>query len=84
MLIRLQPKEWMMYAVYLIFDEDFPDVEDESVKEYVAKNNLVPKQQGKAIYDDEEREVMYFGQCYLGPHLQAIQSIQKEMAGDFR
>jgi len=80
-LVRLQPKEWMMYSVYLVFDEDNPDLEDESIREYVNTHNLIPKMQGQAMFDQQKREVMYFGKCYLGSHLEAIQDLQKELCG---
>ena len=80
MLIRLEPKEWMMNSVFLYFDQNTPSPEDEAVRKYIASNSLVPKKEGETTWDDRDWDVMYFGGCYLGRHLGAIDQIQKEEA----
>ena len=80
MLIRLEPKEWMMNSVFLYFDQNTPSPEDEAVRKYIASNSLVPKKEGETTWDDRDWDVMYFGGCYLGRHLGAIDQIQKEAA----
>ena len=80
MLIRVEPKEWMMSSVLLYFDQSAPDPEDEVVRKYIADNTLVPKREGTTTWNDRDWDVMYFGGCYLGSHLGAIDRIQKETA----
>ena len=80
MLIRVEPKEWMMSSVFLYFDQNTPSPEDEVVRKYIAENSLVPKREGATTWNDREWDVMYFGGCYLGRHLGAIDRIQKEAA----
>ena len=49
----------MMYSVYLVFDEDNPDLEDDAIRKYVNTHKLIPKMHGPAMFDQQKREVMY-------------------------
>ena len=77
MRIKVEPKEFFMHSVFLAFSQDHPDPEDEAVKAYLADHELIPKQQGKSKVDEQDCEVMYFGGCYLGRHLNVIENIQR-------
>ena len=78
MFIRVEPRELMMHWVYLFFDEEAPDTEDEDVRNYIAERGLVPKEQFKTKIDDRENEILSFGGCYLGRHLEFISAIQRK------
>ena len=78
MRIRVEPKEFFMYSVFLAFNPDQPDAEDKAVKAYLAEHELEPKVQGKDTLDDKEFDVMYFGGCYLGKHLNVIGDMQRK------
>ena len=77
MRIKVEPKEFFMYSVFLAFSQDHPDPEDEAVKAYLAEHELIPKQQGNSKVDDQDCEVMYFGGCYLGRHLKVMEEMQR-------
>ena len=77
MRIRVEPKEFFMYSVFLAFNQDRSDPEDEAIKAYLEEHHLVAKTQGNQKLDEEEFEVMYFGGCYLGKHLGAIGQLQR-------
>ena len=66
-----------MHSVLLAFPSADPEPEDDAVRAYVAERELVPKWQGKQMWEDREYEVMYFGGCYLGRHLEAIEDVQR-------
>ena len=51
MLVRLEPKDWLMHAVYLFFDEDKPDPEDQEVRDYLAAHGLEPKRDTTTTWD---------------------------------
>ena len=76
MRIKVEPKEFFMYAVFLAFRQGHADPEDEAVKAYLDEHELIPKLQGTDRLDDEDVDVMYYGGCYLGKHLKAIEEIQ--------
>ncbi len=80
MLVRLEPKDWLMHAVYLFFDEDKPDPEDQEVRDYLAAHGLEPKRDTTTTWDGREWYVMYFGGCYLGRHLRVLSDIQRRAA----
>ena len=77
MRIRVEPKEFFMYSVFLAFNAANPEPEDEAVKAYLAEREVIPKTEGKNTWDGQEFDVMYFGGCYLGNHLNAIEDIQR-------
>jgi hypothetical protein len=78
MRIKIEPKEFFMYAVFLAFSKEHPDPEDEAIKAYLDTHELIPKAQGTDTFADQEFDVMYFGGCYLGKHLEVISDIQRQ------
>ena len=77
MRLRIEPKEFFMYSVFLAFSKSSPDGEDTPVKEYLAQWELEPKAQGTDVIGGEDFDVMYFGGCYLGRHLKTIEDMQR-------
>ena len=77
MFIKVEPADFFMYKVNLIFDTENPDSEDQDVRDYLVQNELEPKYQRTAEYEGRQAEMMQFGGCYLGRHLQHIGQIQR-------
>jgi hypothetical protein len=78
MRIKIEPKEFFMYSVFLAFCKEQPDPEDDAIKAYLDEHELIPKIQGTDQIDGEAFEVLYFGGCYLGNHLQIIEDMQRQ------
>jgi hypothetical protein len=78
MRIKIEPKEFFMYAVFLAFSKEHPNPEDEAIKAYLDAHELIPKAQGTDKFEDQEFDVMYFGGCYLGKHLDVIRDMQRQ------
>jgi hypothetical protein len=78
MRIKIEPKEFFMYAVFLAFSKERPAPEDEAIKAYLDAHELIPKAQGTDRFEDQEFDVMYFGGCYLGQHLEVISDMQRK------
>jgi len=78
MRIRVEPKEFFMYSIFFAFNKAHPDSEDEAVKAYLEERELEPKAKWVDTLDDQEHDVMYFGGCYLGRHLQVIGDMQRK------
>jgi hypothetical protein len=78
MRIKIEPKEFFMYSVFLAFSKEHPDPEDEAIKAYLDAHELIPKAQGTDRFEDQEFDVMYFGGCYLGKHLEVISDMQRQ------
>jgi hypothetical protein len=78
MRIKIEPKEFFMYAVFLAFSKEHPHSEDEAIKAYLDAHELIPKAQGTDRIEDQEFDVLYFGGCYLGKHLDVIRDIQRQ------
>ena len=78
MRIKIAPKEFFMYAVFLAFSKERPAPEDEAIKAYLDAHELIPKAQGTDRFEDQEFDVMYFGGCYLGKHLEVISDMQRK------
>jgi hypothetical protein len=78
MRLKIEPKEFFMYAVFLAFSKEHPDPEDEAIKAYLDAHELIPKAQGTDRFEDQEFDVMYFGGCYLGKHLEVISDMQRQ------
>src|SRR3989441_8911432 len=78
MRIKIEPKEFFMYAVFLAFSKERPAPEDEAIKAYLDTHELIPKAQGTDRFEDQEFDVMYFGGCYLGKHLEVIRDMQRQ------
>ena len=77
MFIKVEPADFFMYRVNLIFDTENPDSEDQEVRDYLVQNELEPKYRGASEYEGRQCEMMLFGSCYLGRHLQSIGQIQR-------
>lgn len=77
MFIKVEPAEFFMYRVILIFDLEAPDAEDREVREYMAEWELEPKYQRSGDFEGRDSELMQFGGCYLGRHLGRISEIQR-------
>jgi len=67
-----------MSAVFLAFSTEHPDPEDEAIKAYLNAHELIPKAQGTDTFEDQDFEVLYFGGCYLGTHLDVISAMQRQ------
>ena len=78
MLIKVEPAGFFMHTVKLIFDLDNPDSEDIEVRDYLAKHELEPRYRWDDKLEDDKAEVIQFGGCYLGNHLQDIGQIQRK------
>src|ERR671922_1210485 len=78
MIIRVEPKDFFMSTILLIFDQEQPDPEDEEAKRYLAERGLEPKRTFHTDMQGRDYVVWQFGGCYLGRHLDAIADIQKK------
>jgi hypothetical protein len=78
MIIRVEPKDFFMSTIFLIFTKDQPDPEDADVKRYLAERALEPKRTAETTFGERDCLVWQFGGCYLGRHLDAIADIQKK------
>ena len=78
MFIEIEPAGFFMHTVKLIFDLDNPDSEDIEVRDYLAKHELEPRYRWDDKLEDDKAEVIQFGGCYLGNHLQDIGQIQRK------
>ena len=77
MFINVEPAEFFMYRVKLIFDLEQPDSEDQQVRDYMTEHELEPRYLSTQELDDRQCEGMQFGGCYLGRHLDNIGKIQR-------
>ena len=77
MFVRVEPADFFMYKVILIFDLERPDSEDQQVRDYLAENELEAKYQSTGELDERQCEFLQFGGCYLGRHLDSIGRIQR-------
>ena len=66
-----------MYRVKLIFDLEQPNSEDQQVRDYMTEHELEPRYLSTIELDERQCEVMQFGGCYLGRHLDRIGQIQR-------
>jgi hypothetical protein len=78
MIIRVEPKDFFMSTILLLFDRAHSDPEDEEVKRYLAERGLEPKRTFDTASQEQYGVVWQFGGCYLGRHLDAIADIQKK------
>jgi hypothetical protein len=78
MIIRVEPKDFFMSTIFLIFIREQPESEDEEVKRYLAERGLEPKRAIETVYQERDCLVWQFGGCYLGRHLETIADIQKK------
>lgn len=77
MLIKVEPAGFFMHSVQMIFDLENPDAEDAPVRDYLADHELEPRHQSTGEYAGRQCEVMQFGGCYLGRHLQQVGQLQR-------
>jgi hypothetical protein len=79
-----------MFRVQLIFDLAHPDSEDQAVRDYLAQHGLEPRHCSTGEVERRHCEVMQFGGCYLGGHLEPIGRMQRRavevelLAGEIR
>ena len=78
MIIRVEPKDFFMSTILLLFDQTHPDPEDEEVKRYLHERGLEPKRTSDNASQEQYGVVWQFGGCYLGGHLDAIADLQKK------
>lgn len=77
MFIKVEPAGFFMYTVQLIFDPASPDSEDQEVRNYLADHDLEPRYRYEIEEGGRPCEVLQFGGCYLGRHLQNVGQIQR-------
>ena len=77
MFIKVEPAEFFMYRVIMIFDLDNPNSEDQEARDYMIEQELEPKDQRVGDFEGSNSEFMQFGGCYLGKHLDNIAAIQR-------
>ena len=73
--IEVKPTE---QRVLLLFDGDGPTSESEQVEEYLRANDLEPKRKYSEVRDGKEYMVYYFGQCYLGSHMDHLSALSDD------
>ena len=78
MIIKVEPRDWNMSTVLLLFDAEEPNSEDERIRTYLSERGLVPRRTTSIQVEDRECEVWSFGSCYLGLHLQVIAEMQRK------
>lgn len=78
MIVKVEPKDWNMFSVSMLFNKAHPDPEDQAVGDYLADHGLVPKRESEARLEGVDWSVMSFGGCYLGRHLTYISEIQRQ------
>ena len=78
MLIKVEPAGFFMHSVQMIFDLTNPDAEDGPVRDYLTDHQLEPRHQSTGEYEGRHCEVMQFGGCYLGRHLQEVGQLQRQ------
>ncbi len=77
MYIKVEPAGFFMHTVKLIFDMDCPNSEDGPARDYLADHELEPRYRWDDDLEGNRCEVLQFGGCYLGNHLQGIGQIQR-------
>ena len=77
MFIKVEPAEFFMYRVIIVFDLEAPNAEDQEVRDYMTEWELEPKYQRTGDFEGSNSEIMQFGGCYLGRHLGKISEIQR-------
>ncbi len=66
--------------VLLLFEEDGATDEVARVDEYLSANNLSPKREYTENRDGTDYRVYYFGQCYIGSHVERLEALAGESA----
>ena len=78
MFIKVEPADFFMYTVKLIFDVESPDSEDQDVRNYLEERELTPRYLSTSELDGRSCQIMQFGGCYLGRHLDQLGQIQRK------
>ena len=78
MYIKVEPADFFMFRVIMIYDLEYPDSEDQEVRDYLSENELEPRYLSTGEFDGRQCETMQFGGCYLGRHLDSISQIQRK------
>ena len=77
MFVQVEPADFFMYTVKLIFDLEQPDSEDQEVRDYLDERELEPRYLSTADLDGRQCQIMQFGGCYMGKHLDQLAQIQR-------
>lgn len=77
MYIKVEPAEFFMYRVMIMFNLDKPDPEDQPARDYMEEWELEPKYNYPGELEGDKTEVWQFGGCYLGKHLGQLGEIQR-------
>ena len=77
MFVQVEPADFFMFRVKLIFDLENPDSEDQEARDYLKEKELEPRYLSTADLDGRKCEIMQFGGCYLGKHLNELAQIQR-------
>ncbi len=77
MIIRIEPKDWNMHTVIMFFKEEEPHPEDADIRRYLEERHLEPRRQYTTELAGEKFEVLTYGGCYLGRHMNALADIQR-------
>ena len=77
MIIRIEPKDWNMHTVIMFFKQEAPHSEDADIRRYLEERRLAPRRQYTTELEGEKFEVLTYGGCYLGRHMNALADIQR-------
>ncbi len=80
MFVRIEPKDFNMYSVFLVFNKGAPDPEDAEVKTYLAERGLEPKRQWDEVWQGADCRMMYFGGCYIQDHMKTLGEMHRRGA----
>lgn len=72
MRVEYQDTGMAMARWSLYFSEEKPHENDVPIKQYLEENRLRPKRLFRVLRNGERFQVMHYGQCYLGYHLDAL------------
>jgi hypothetical protein len=77
MIIRVEPKDWNMHTVLMFFKQEEPHPEDVDIRRYLEERHLEPRRKHDTELEGEKFEVLTYGGCYLGRHMNALADIQR-------
>ena len=77
MFIKVEPADFFMFRVIMTFDLEYPDSEDQDVRDYLTEHELEPRYLSQGEFEERQCEFMQFDGCYLGRHLESISQIQR-------
>ena len=77
MIIRIEPKDWNMHSVIMFFKQEEPHPEDADIRRYLEERRLEPRRKYDTELEGEKFEVLTYGGCYLGRHMNALADIQR-------